>query len=103
MKAIGYIRVSTEEQAGRGHSLDAQSTLIREFVAARGWQLLRIYADEGLSGSRDDRPALQQLLRDARHQAFEVVIVHAIDRFYRSLAGLLAALDLLHRHNVSFV
>ena len=101
--AVAYCRVSTAEQATRGHSLDAQQHAIRHFCRQKGWRLLRIYADEGLSGSRDDRPALQQLLRDARHQAFEVVIVHAIDRFYRSLSGLLAALDLLRRHNVSFV
>ena len=103
MNAVGYIRVSTDEQAGRGHSLDAQTTLIREFVAARGWHLRRIYADEGLSGSRDDRPALRQLLREAEAGHFDVVVVHAVDRLYRNLEALLSAFRFFQERRIAFV
>ena len=103
MKAVGYIRVSTTEQATEGHSLDAQREIITRFVRQRGWELVEVYVDTGISGTRSDRPALQRLLRDAEQGAFEVVIVHAIDRFYRNLQGLLKALNHLYQHDVAFI
>ena len=50
VRAIGYIRVSTGEQAEEGHSLLAQRLAIEEFCRARGWELLRIETDAGLYG-----------------------------------------------------
>ena len=100
--AVGYRRVSTEEQK-TGHSLDAQQRAIEEYIARKGWQAGPIYTDAGLSGTFEQRPALQRLLHDAERGKFDVVIVHAIDRFYRSLGGLLRAMDLLSKHKVSFV
>lgn len=96
MKAVGYIRVSSEMQIETGHSLDAQRTLITDFVRAKGWSLSQIFCDAGLSGTLFDRPALQTLMAHAEQHDFDVVIVHAIDRFYRDLSGLLAALHRLH-------
>jgi DNA invertase Pin-like site-specific DNA recombinase len=103
LRAVGYRRVSTDEQAEGGHSLDAQEETITDFVARRKWQFTQLYTDAGLSGARDDRPALQQLLHDAERGKFDVLVVSAVDRFYRSLPGLLRAIELLNRHNVSFV
>jgi len=103
MKAVGYIRVSSEMQIETGHSLDAQRTLITEFVRAKGWTLGEIFCDAGLSGTLSDRPALQNLMARAEQHDFDVVIVHAIDRFYRDLSGLLAALHHLHQHQVTFI
>lgn len=103
MNVVGYIRVSTEEQAEHGHSLAAQETLIRQFAASRGWQVVRIYCDSGLSGRSDQRPALAQLLEDVAQEYFEVVIVHAVDRLYRNLEALLKTLHILQHHRVAFV
>lgn len=103
IRVAGYCRVSTDNQAESGHSLDAQQRAIRDFCAHKGWDLVDIYVDAGISGSLDTRPALQRLLAHAEAGQFEVVVVHAIDRFYRSLAGLLRAIDRLGQHNVSFV
>ena len=103
VRVIGYIRVSTGEQAEEGHSLFAQRLAIEEFCRTRGWELLRIEADAGLSGTLDDRRALKELLRAVEQGACDVVIVHAIDRFYRDLQGLLQALNHLRQHNVTFV
>ena len=102
-RVAGYCRVSTDDQAESGHSLDAQRRAIEEFCARKGWELVEIYTDAGISGSLDTRPALQRLLADAADGQFEVVVVHAIDRFYRSLSGLLRAIERLGRDNVSFV
>jgi site-specific DNA recombinase len=103
MKAVGYIRVSSEMQSKDGHSLDAQRTLITDFVRAKGWTLDEIFCDAGLSGTLNDRPALQVLMARAEQHDFDVVVVHAIDRFYRDLSGLLAALHHLHQHQVTFI
>ena len=102
-RVAGYCRVSTDDQAESGHSLDAQRRAIEDFCAHKGWDLVEIYTDAGMSGSLDARPALQRLLADAADGRVEVVVVHAIDRFYRSLAGLLRAIERLGKHNVSFV
>ncbi len=101
-RAIGYIRVSTGEQAEKGHSLYAQRIAIEEFCQARGWELIEIKVDAGLSGTRNDRQALEELFQAAEYGIFDVVVVHAIDRFYRDLQGLLAALNRLRQHNVTF-
>ena len=103
MKAAGYIRVSTTEAAEHGHSLDAQRESIMRHAKQRGWELVEIYEDAGISGTRSDRPDLERLLRDAAQGRFQVIIVHAIDRFYRNLQGLLKALNHLHQHDVAFI
>mgnify|MGYP002683206096 CR=1 FL=1 len=74
MRAVGYGRASTTEQVEEGHSLDAQEHAIVEFCRARGWTLVEIYVDPGLSGALEDRPALQRLLRDAAQGKFDVVV-----------------------------
>jgi site-specific DNA recombinase len=103
MKVAGYGRASTIGQVEDGHSLDAQEHAIVEFCRSRGWTLVEIYVDPGLSGALEDRPALQRLLKDAAQGKFDVVVVHAIDRFYRDLQGLLSAFKYLQNHNVSFI
>ena len=101
-RAVGYRRVSSREQV-EGFSLDAQETHINSFVQAQGWKLVQIYTDAGISAKKDSRrPALEQLLKDAKKGTFDVVVVDKIDRFYRHLGGLLSTLDQLHENNVSF-
>jgi site-specific DNA recombinase len=103
MKAVSYIRVSTDEQANEGHSLDAQRAIIGDFCLNRNWTLVGEYLDAGLSGKDGERPALQELLADSGAGRFDLVIVHAVDRFYRNLQGLLGALDRLNQAGVGFV
>jgi DNA invertase Pin-like site-specific DNA recombinase len=101
-RAVGYKRVSAREQV-EGHSLDAQEVHICTYVQAQGWTLMQIYEDAGISAKKGShRPALEQLLRDAKAGKFDVVVVDKIDRFYRHLGGLLSALDQLNSYGVSF-
>ncbi len=101
-KAAGYRRVSMLEQVD-GHSLEAQETSIEQFVTQQGWTLVAMYTEAGRSAKKDSyRPALAQLMEDAAAGQFEVVVVDKIDRFYRYLNGLLAALDQLNQDGVSF-
>jgi site-specific DNA recombinase len=103
MRAVGYRRVSMREQVD-GFSLDAQENNIRKLAVERGWDLIKIYTDAGISAKKDSRrPELVKLMQDAEDGHFDVIIVDKIDRFYRHLNGLLNALDQLNGHNVTFI
>ena len=88
IKAVGYVRVSTEEQAREGLSLDAQEEKIRAYCTAKGWRLVRIYRDEGFSGKDLNRPALQEMLRDLKADGIQAVVVAKLDRLTRSVRDL---------------
>lgn len=79
-----YARVSTDEQAEHGYSIDAQREACRAFATARGWAAGQEYVDAGFSGGKSDRPAWQQMIAEARAGAFQVLIVHKLDRFSRA-------------------
>jgi site-specific DNA recombinase len=86
--ALIYTRVSSDEQAREGISLDAQLHECRQYAARQGWLLGPEYQDV-MSGTRDDRPQYQALLTEVRRLRAEghrvVVIVAALDRFGRKL------------------
>jgi len=88
IKAVGYVRVSTEEQAREGLSLAAQEEKIRAYCTAKGWRLVRIYRDEGFSGKDLNRPGLQSLIQDLKNDGFEAVVVAKLDRLTRSVRDL---------------
>ncbi len=96
-----YCRVSTL----LGQTNDNQLTPIREFCTARGFTLAteREYCDQGISGAKERRPALDQLLADARRGKFKVIIVAALDRFGRNVKHLLTMLDELNALGVKFI
>jgi site-specific DNA recombinase len=84
IKAFGYLRVSTEEQATSALSLDAQAQRIRDTAKAEGWDLIEIFREEGVSGSREDRPELKKLL--ARLAEVDRVVITKLDRLSRDEA-----------------
>ena len=88
-----YIRVSTEEQAREGYSLEVQREYLESFAKREGYEIFKIYSDDGVSAYSTRRPALQQLLADAKEKRFELVLVHKIDRFSRNLKDLLNLVD----------
>lgn len=61
-KAVGYIRVSTEEQTQHGYSLEAQAQAIKKYCELQGWELVRIYRDDGNSGASMERPDLHAIV-----------------------------------------
>lgn len=64
IKAGAYIRVSTDEQAENGYSLQMQEERITAQIIAKGWDLHKVYIDGGQSGGKLERPALQEMLAD---------------------------------------
>jgi site-specific DNA recombinase len=101
MRAVIYARVSTEEQAEEGHSIDAQLRIVREFCAHRGWTIVGEYVDPGRSGRTLKRPRMQALIADAQLHLFDVVVVHKLDRLSRSLIDTLTLLSDLNKLGVS--
>lgn len=81
--AAAYIRVSTDEQAGNGYSLQIQRERIEAQITAKGWALYKVYEDAGQSGGKMERPALQGLLRDVAAKKIDAVVVYKLDRLSR--------------------
>jgi DNA invertase Pin-like site-specific DNA recombinase len=93
MRAALYLRVSTTDQdTGR------QEAELRAVAAARGYQVVQVYTDQGISGSkgRDKRPAFNQLHKDMVRRKFDIVMAWSVDRLGRSLQDLVAFLQQLH-------
>ena len=104
IKAVGYARVSTEEQAREGYGLDAQRTSIDAYCKAHGWSLVNVYVDAGVSGSSQrGRLALAQLLAAAEAKAFDRVVFWKLDRLSRNLRDVLDLSDRLEKQGVQIV
>jgi DNA invertase Pin-like site-specific DNA recombinase len=99
MRVAIYARVSTAS----GQDVSMQTRELRQFVEARGWQLVGEYADSGVSGAKDSRPELNRLMADAHKRKFDVVCVWRFDRFARSVSHLLKALDTFRALGIDFV
>jgi len=97
-----YTRVSTEDQAKEGYSLEVQREYLESFALREGYEVFKIYSDDGISAYSTRRPALQVLLADAKAKRFELVLVHKIDRFSRNLKDLLMLVDELLSYGVAF-
>jgi DNA invertase Pin-like site-specific DNA recombinase len=97
MKAAIYARVSTVEQEPEN-----QLHELRRYIKARRWTAAE-YVDRGVSGAKDRRPALDQLLMDARRRRFDVLICWRLDRLGRNLRHLITLLDELQALGVAFV
>jgi DNA invertase Pin-like site-specific DNA recombinase len=100
MKAAIYARVST---TGKGQDVDLQLRDLRNYVEARGWKIFKEYIDDGVSGRKDKRLALDQLMNDARKKRFDAVLVWRFDRFARSTKHLVTSLDEFNHLGVDFI
>ena len=79
-----YPRVSTQEQATEGYSIEEQIDRLKKYCEAMGWNEYRIYTDAGYSGANTDRPALQEMIRDIKDGKIKRVVVYKLDRLSRS-------------------
>jgi DNA invertase Pin-like site-specific DNA recombinase len=96
-RAALYLRVSTD-----GQTTENQRLALEAVAAQRGWAVVSIYDDAGVSGTkgRDKRPGLDAMLKDASRGKFDVTMAWAMDRLGRSLAGLIDTLKSLESANV---
>jgi DNA invertase Pin-like site-specific DNA recombinase len=96
-RAALYVRVSTDHQ-----SIESQTRELRQIAERRGWTVVEVYSDAGISGakSRAERPGLDRMLKDASRRRFDVVMCWAIDRLGRSLIDLLGTIEHLEAAGV---
>jgi site-specific DNA recombinase len=100
MKAAIYTRVSTEEQAKEGYSIESQKDFIISFIKSQGWEFYEFYIDDGYSAKDLKRPAIQRLIEDAKAKKFDVVVFYKLDRLVRSVGDLDKLLKLFDKHNI---
>jgi site-specific DNA recombinase len=103
MKAIGYVRVSTDKQAEGGVSLDAQIEKVRAMAIVQGAELLDVIVDAGQSAKSLDRPGMARLLKLVDARGVDCVIIAKLDRITRSVKDLAELLDRFNRRDVSLV
>jgi len=103
MRAAIYCRVSTEDQATNGVSLQDQEERCRAYITARDWRVDGIFRDDGYSGRSLNRPALQKLLTHAKAKKFDVVVILKLDRLTRNVADLGKLIEDLDRRKVALV
>jgi site-specific DNA recombinase len=102
-KAVGYIRVSSEEQASSGFGLTTQEAAIKAFAASQGYELLEVVADPGVSGATKpgEREGFRRIVEMAEQGAFSVLLVWKFDRLARQIVyAVTAANDLQEQHGV---
>ena len=80
-----YIRVSTLDQAREGFSLGQQEEQLKAFCERKGYEIYKVYADEGISAKNDKRPAYREMLRDVKNGTINVIVAFKMDRLTRSV------------------
>ena len=88
-----YIRVSTQEQAREGYSIQEQIERLKSYCKALNWNIYKIYTDPGYSGSNVNRPALTAMLEDVKAGKVDKVLVYKLDRLSRSQKDTLTLIE----------
>lgn len=105
MKAAAYVRVSSESQIDTW-SIPAQKRELEEYCRQKGWQLVQLFSEEGISAHSDSiekRPQFRRLLEGCKKAEYEVVLVHSLDRWSRNLRVTLESFKLLADNRIAFV
>ena len=101
-RAAIYTRVSTKAQADK-HGSEYQREALTKLAEQRGWDVVEVFNDEGVSGRKKQRPGLTALTHKLRRGQFDVVAVWRFDRLARSLQHLIGFLEDCRARNVDFV
>ncbi|MGF7050371.1 site-specific DNA recombinase [Paenibacillus sp. DS2015] len=102
MKAAIYIRVSTDEQASDGFSIEAQKRRLISYADSQDWDVAEVYIDDGWSAKDLKRPEMQRMIKDVEGRLFDVVLVYKLDRMTRSASDCDNLLKMFELHNVKF-
>jgi site-specific DNA recombinase len=103
MQVVGYIRVSTEDQAREGVSLAAQRAKIQAYAVVKDWTVLEVIQDDGVSAKTLNRPGLARLLTLVRSRQIDVVVVAKLDRLSRSVRDVYELVELFDKKGVALV
>ena len=97
-KVAVYVRVSTKDQ-----SVDMQLNDLERYSKERGLNVFKVFQGNGVSGTKETRPALNDLMNDARKRKFDMVLVWRFDRFARSTKHLVTALYEFRNLGIDFI
>src|SRR5690242_7311046 len=103
MEAIGYVRVSTDKQADKGVSLEAQAEKIRAMAVVHNAALIDVIVDGGESAKSLNRPGMARLLAMVDAGDVQVVIIAKLERLTRSVKDLCTLLERFERRGVALV
>ena len=102
-RIAAYIRVSTDEQADKGNSLNEQQERLSSYCRAMGWAQPEFFIDDGYSAKDLNRPAIQRLLQAVCENKFDIILTTKLDRLSRNLLDLLQMIKFLQDHNCNYV
>ncbi len=98
-----YLRVSTEEQAKEGFSINAQKEKLTSYANINDWDIYDFYIDDGISGKNiTDRPSINRLIEDVKSGNVNNVLIYKLDRLTRSVKDLINLIELFEEYNCSF-
>ncbi|AMK13813.1 site-specific recombinase/resolvase [methanogenic archaeon mixed culture ISO4-G1] len=95
-----YIRVSTEEQANEGYSLDAQKEELLAYCNIMGYNVFNVYVDDGYSGRNTNRPAYRQMMADI--DSWDAILVLKMDRIHRNTRNFIEMMDFINKRGKNF-
>ena len=96
-----YIRVSTEEQANEGYSLDAQKEELLAYCDVMSYNVFNVYVDDGYSGRKTNRPAYRQMMSDI--DSWDAILVLKMDRIHRNTRNFIEMMDILQKKGKDFM
>ena len=104
-KAAVYVRVSTVNQAEKGHGLEAQLSVCKKMCEIKNYDVVHIFSDEGISGTLkpEDRQGFNKLLESGKNKNFEIIVFYAFDRLARDIRVFLNIVDKLREFNIKIV
>lgn len=103
MQAALYLRVSTEEQANEGFSIEAQKNKLVNYCQIHDIDIYGIYIDGGISGKSLERPKVQEMIKEIKEKKIDAVCVLKLDRITRSVRDLITLMDLFNKYHIKFI
>ena len=104
IRAVIYIRVSTEEQARHGYSLQSQKERLIDYCKSKGYKIVETYADEGKSARSklNNRKELLRLIQDAKDKKFDRIVFWRLDRWFRNIADFYKVQEILDANKIDW-
>lgn len=104
LRAALYIRVSSEEQVREGYSLDAQRENLIRYAKSKGYSIVDIYADEGITARKKytNRKEFMRLLSDVEDGKIDIILFIKLDRWFRNVADYYKIQEILDRNSVNW-
>lgn len=104
MRVALYIRVSTEEQARHGYSIESQRSRLKEYSNEKKYQVVDVYADEGKSARTklSNRKELLRLINDVKENKIDRIVIWKLDRWFRNVSDYYKVQDILDKYSVDW-